>query len=223
MDDGEDLSAESAIAPSRRDPRRATLGGGGTGGSSPAAVRTMSENFGSIPQTPIPVVETERLVLRGFVGEDLDAFAAISADPQTMQYVGGVRSREDVWNAIAVISGHWALRGFGMWAVDEKETGRLVGRIGLYHPEGWPGIEVGWVLARDVWGRGYATEGAKASVRYAYDAVRVDRLITIIDPRNERSIRVAERLGASFSEQITLRGTVVNVYDVPPLPGPTTS
>jgi RimJ/RimL family protein N-acetyltransferase len=165
----------------------------------------------------IDELETERLVLRGFREEDLDPYAEISADEETMRYMGGgvPGSREDTWRGMAIVLGHWALRGFGLWAVEEKATGRFIGRIGIHNPEGWPGVEVGWMLARDRWGHGYATEGARASVRYAYDVAGIDDLITMIDPANHRSIRVADKLGATLRERIEFRGKLVNIYAVP--------
>jgi RimJ/RimL family protein N-acetyltransferase len=143
--------------------------------------------------TSIDHLETERLLLRAFRESDLDPFAEITADGETMRYLG-VGTREDTWRSMAMALGHWSLRRFGFWAVEEKGTGRFIGRIGIYHPEGWPGTEVGWLLARDRWGLGYATEEARASVRYAYEVIGVDDLISIIDPDNIRSIRVAEKL-----------------------------
>ncbi|MEK7387244.1 MAG: GNAT family N-acetyltransferase, partial [candidate division NC10 bacterium] len=82
-----------------------------------------------------------------------------------------------------------------LWAVEERDGGRLIGRIGCHYPEGWPGFEVGWALARQYWGRGYAFEGARAALNHAFTALAQDRVISLIHPANERSIRLAERLG----------------------------
>ena len=96
----------------------------------------------------IPTLETERLRLRAFREDDLDAFAAIYADAEVMRFIGdgNVADRDGTWRVMSLLLGHWQLRGYGIWAAEEKETGALVGRIGLWNPEGWPGLEVGWLL-----------------------------------------------------------------------------
>jgi len=118
----------------------------------------------------IPELETERLRLHAFRNEDLDAYAAMCADPEVMRYLGtGVTlSREDAWRSMASFLGHWALRGYCMWALEEKATGDLVGRAGFLNPEGWPGFELGWTLGRSYWGRGFATEAARRALDFAF-------------------------------------------------------
>ncbi|HEX8118640.1 MAG TPA: GNAT family N-acetyltransferase, partial [Pyrinomonadaceae bacterium] len=142
-------------------------------------------------------LETERLVLRMFRESDTDAYADMVGDPEVMRFLGGGKpvSREEAWRNMAMILGHWQLRGYGMWAVEEKESAEMVGRVGCWNPEGWPGLEVGWTLRRRFWGRGYATEAARASVEYAFDELNRTRVISLIAPENLNSIRVAERLG----------------------------
>lgn len=145
----------------------------------------------------IPELHTERLVMRGFREEDLDEWAAISADPEVTRWVGdddGL-SREDAWRQMAYFLGHWELRGCGQWALVERDGGRLVGRAGLMYPEAWPGLEVGWLVAREFWGRGYAPEAGRASMDWARDALGADHIISLIEDANERSARVAEKLG----------------------------
>ncbi len=92
--------------------------------------------------------------------------------------------------------GHWHLRGYGLWAVVERATGRLIGHLGYLDPEGGHGFEMGWALARHAWGKGYALEGCRAAVDYAFAALDRDRIVCLIHPDNARSIRVAGRLGA---------------------------
>jgi RimJ/RimL family protein N-acetyltransferase len=145
----------------------------------------------------IPELETERLVLRGFGDADLDEWAALCADPEVMRWVGepeGI-SREQSWRDIAYMAGHWVLRGFGLWAVVERDGGAIVGRTGLTRPEGWPGIEVGWRIAHDRWGRGYAPEAAAAAVEWGREALGLDHVISLIEDHNLASGRVAEKLG----------------------------
>lgn len=159
-------------------------------------------------------LETERLLLRPLRGDDLDAYAEIVADPETMRFMGGPRDRARAWKDIAWCLGHWTLRGYGLWAVEERASGDLVGRIGLINPEGWPGLEVGWLLARSHWGLGYATEGGRAALGHAFDTVRAGHVISLIAPGNSASIRVAERLGESLEGRTELFGEEVLIYGI---------
>ncbi|HET9251884.1 MAG TPA: GNAT family N-acetyltransferase [Candidatus Eisenbacteria bacterium] len=162
------------------------------------------------------ILETKRLLLRSFTEGDLDAYAAMHADPEVMRYLnsGTPLSRGDAWRSMAVMVGHWTLRGFGMWAVEEKSTGAVVGRVGLYEPEGWPGQEVGWALARAHWGKGYAFEAAEASLDHAFHTLHWPRAISLIDPDNQRSIRLAERLGERFVREVELQGRATLLYGI---------
>ena len=162
----------------------------------------------------IPSLETDRLLLREWREADLDAYARICADEQFARYFGQPLEREDAWRQMALYAGHWELRGFGLWAVEEKASGAFVGRTGLYEPEGWPGLEVGWGLDPAVWGRGYATEAGSASLDYAWRVLGAERVISIIDPDNARSIAVAERLGETFERRWRLRTLPVVIYGV---------
>ncbi len=165
----------------------------------------------------IPELETERLLLRALGPRDLDAYAAMYADPEVMRFLehGRPLDRGAAWRSMAVHLGHWRLRGYGQWALVERSSGELVGRAGLWQPEGWPGLEVGWLLARRHWGRGFATEAGGAAVAYAFEVVGVDRVVSLIRPENGASIRVAERLGERFERAIELGGNEVHVYCLP--------
>jgi RimJ/RimL family protein N-acetyltransferase len=145
----------------------------------------------------IPELRTERLLMRGFREEDLDAWAEICADPEVTRWVGDSKpvSREDAWRLMAYFLGHWELRGFGQWALVEERTGELVGRAGLLRPEAWPGLEVGWLVRREHWGRGFAPEAGRASMEWARSELGAERIISLIEDANHRSARVAEKLG----------------------------
>jgi len=162
----------------------------------------------------IPRLETERLVLRGFEEGDLDAYAAMTGDPEVMRYMGrGPFDRADAWREIALYVGHFELRGYTHWALELRETGELVGRCGPWRPEGWPALEVGWLLAREHWGRGYATEAGRAAIDYAWSELGADRVISLVLPGNERSAKVARRLGGEPAERVVVRGLESDVYE----------
>jgi len=145
----------------------------------------------------IPVIETERLILRGFEVRDLDDFADMSADEDTMKFVGGRKTRFESWNSMTAALGHWVLRGFGMFAVEEKSSGRLIGIIGPLFPDGWPENEIGYILAKHAHGKCYATEAAVASLKYAYQELGWTTAISLIDADNAASQNVARKLGAA--------------------------
>ncbi|HEX8222393.1 MAG TPA: GNAT family N-acetyltransferase [Allosphingosinicella sp.] len=148
-----------------------------------------------------PTLETDRLILRPPEERDLDGFAEMMADEEAARFVGGVQGRAAAWRGMAAVAGSWALRGYGMFSVIEKSSGRWVGRLGPWQPEGWPGAEVGWGLLPDAWGKGYATEGAEAAIRWAFDSLGWDDVIHCIAPANTPSARVAERLGSTLRGQ----------------------
>jgi RimJ/RimL family protein N-acetyltransferase len=163
---------------------------------------------------PIPTLTTDRLVLRAFEDRDLDAYAGIMSDPEVTKYLGDAKplSRADAWRQMAMILGHWSLRGFGLWAVEERATGRLLGRIGCQHPEGWPDFEVAYTLGRSYWGRGFAQEGARAALTYARETLKRPVIISVIRAANAGSIHVATMLGARRGETVEFFGAPADIY-----------
>ena len=161
-------------------------------------------------------LESTRLRLRQFRESDLDTLADIYADQETMRYIGEGKTftRGETWRAIAGMLGHWMLRGYGMWALELKSTGELIGRVGFIEPDGWPGFELGWTVARPHQGRGYATEAAAAALDHAFITLGKSRVISLIRPENFASIRVAEKLGETLREEITLLGSVARLYAI---------
>ena len=143
-----------------------------------------------------PVLETERLILRPPKQADLDGWAQMMGDEEAARYIGGVQPRAASWRGLASMAGSWSLLGFGMFSVVEKDTGRWVGRIGPWMPEGWPGTEVGWGLDRRYWGKGYAAEAAAATIDWVFDELGWTEVIHCIDPANINSQNVAKRLGS---------------------------
>lgn len=162
----------------------------------------------------IPELETERLRLRALRIDDLDAYAGMYAEPDVMRFLegGAPLDRAAAFRSMALHLGHWQLRGFGQWALEERVTGTFVGRAGLWQPDGWPGLEVGWILDRAAWGRGYATEAGGAAMDFAFDVLHADEVISLIRPGNESSIRLAERLGESYQRTVQLLGSESRLY-----------
>ena len=165
---------------------------------------------------PNPELETDRLQLRQFREGDLDAYARITGDAEAMRFIarGAPFDRDEAWRSLAYLLGHWWIRGYGLWAAEEKASGELIGRIGLYRPEGWPGLEVGWLVARERWGEGFATEGGRAALAHGFTALGARRVISAIAPENRASIRVAEKLGLRYAESRQIAGKTVSIHAI---------
>lgn len=145
---------------------------------------------------PGPTLETARLILRPPALEDLDGWADMMTDPVAARFIGGVMGRSQSWRMLAAMAGSWAIQGFAMFSLIEKDSGRWVGRIGPWQPEEWPGTEVGWGLHPAAWGKGYAIEAATAAIDWAFDTLGWSEVIHCIDPENTPSQQVARRLGS---------------------------
>ena len=145
----------------------------------------------------IPTLETDRLILRAPREEDFAAEYDFFASDAS-RFVGGPLPDHRTWRALASVIGHWALRGFGFWALEDKATGTYQGRVGLWFPLGWKEREIGWTLMPHATGKGFATEAALVARAHAYDVLGWDTAISQIDPANEASKAVAHRLGASY-------------------------
>lgn len=162
-----------------------------------------------------PILTTERLRLRMFVDEDFDQYAAIHMDPDVTRFTARVQfTRMDAWRHMAMILGHWVLRGYGMWAVEEAATGKLVGRVGFHNPDGWPAFELGWTIGKPWWGKGYASEAAKRCLKYAFEDMGREHVISLIDPENTSSIRVAERIGEKVEGDVEVGGHRLLIYGI---------
>ena len=155
-----------------------------------------------------PTLETDRLRLRPFVDDDVEAYFALYDTPEVRRslHVADSFSRDDAWTHLALWRGQWALRGTGQWALERRDTGAFIGRAGSHLPErvGWPGLEIGWTLHPDHWGHGYATEAGRAAVDWCFANHDVDELVSVILPENTASQAVARRLGFVLSEERTL-------------------
>src|SRR6266850_541854 len=162
----------------------------------------------------IPQLTTDRLLLRACRPDEFEPYAAMMANPAVGRFLmdGRPLSRTEAWRQMAMFIGHWHLRGYGLWAVEERATGQLIGRIGHFNPEGWPGFELGWVLGKPYWGRGYATEGARRALDHAFTDMGRDHVISLIYPANAASIHVAENIGEALEGRVELFGHETLVY-----------
>lgn len=143
-------------------------------------------------------IETDRLILRSTRPEDFEGWAALMGDEENSRHIGGPQPRAVAWRGFLSMAGAWAIQGYGMFSVIEKASGRWIGRLGPWCPEGWPGTEVGWGLLREVWGEGYATEGSAAAIDWAFGHLGWSEVIHTIAPDNLASQQVARRLGSSL-------------------------
>jgi RimJ/RimL family protein N-acetyltransferase len=144
------------------------------------------------------MIETERLVLRPIDPErDFEPWAQAMADEQTVRYLGTrPMNRAEAWRSMALALGHWSIRGYGFFTVENKATGEWIGRVGPWFPEGWPDREVGWTISPDHLRQGYATEAGRASIDYVFDNLGWSNVVHVILEGNRASIAVAEKLGS---------------------------
>jgi RimJ/RimL family protein N-acetyltransferase len=164
-----------------------------------------------------PVLETERLFLRMLRESDFEEYAAIHMDPEVTRFTARMQfDRMDAWRHLAMILGHWQLRGYGMWGVFEKGSQALVGRVGFYYPDGWPELELGWTMGKASWGKGYAPEAARVCLDYAFNVMKREHVISLIDPLNVASIRVAEKIGETVEGDVVIQGHRLLIYGARP-------
>ena len=162
----------------------------------------------------IPVIETARLRLTALSERHFDDYAAMLADPASTRWIGDGQplDRTNAWRSLAMLIGHWHLRGYGMWALELKDTGEFIGRAGLMRPEGWPDLELGWMLKPDFRHHGYATEAGSAILDFAWHALGSPRVISLVKIGNEASDRVAERLGGEHIDDMDFFGAHNHVF-----------
>lgn len=150
-----------------------------------------------------PTLETDRLILRGWSAEDIKPFLRINQDPRVTEYLSGPLDHSDVIEFARRATEHFETHGFGLWAVEPKRAvdgapGALIGFVGLAVPRFdahfMPSVEIGWRLAPEAWGQGFATEGGRAAVAFAFDEARLSELVSFTVPANRRSRAVMERL-----------------------------
>ena len=119
------------------------------------------------------------------------------ADEENSRYIGGPQPRALAWRGFLCMAGAWAIQGFAMFSVIDRSSGQWLGRLGPWHPEAWPGAEVGWALRRDAWGKGYAQEGCTAAIDWTFEHLGWTEMIHSIHPDNRASQALAQRLGST--------------------------
>jgi RimJ/RimL family protein N-acetyltransferase len=156
-----------------------------------------------VPEAPVLV--TQRLRLRAWKESDLPAFAALNADPRVMEHFPKLLTRAESDERAVKIMDHFDRHGFGLWAVEVAGGPDFIGFVGLnvpaYEAHFTPCVEIGWRLAYDYWNKGYASEGAKAAVAFAFDELQLDEIVSMTVPANRRSRAVMERLGMTHSPE----------------------
>ena len=162
----------------------------------------------------VPLLETERLILREPRLSDLDAFVAFGLSDRS-KFVGGPMEPWQSWNSLMTVTGHWVMRGFGWWILEDKATGRTAGRVGIGHHLDWPEPELGWHLYQGFEGRGLAYEAAVAARNHAYEKMGFGPLISLVDRENEGSAKLARRLGAVPEGELNIRGADCVIYRHP--------
>lgn len=149
-------------------------------------------------------LETPRLILRPPQMQDFEAWATYHGDEIATRFIGGCQPRPTAWRSFMTMCGCWHMTGIAMFSVIEKSSGEWIGRLGPWNPEGWPEPEIGWGIAREHWGKGYASEGAAAAMDYAFDVLGWDRVIHCIDEANLASQGVAKKLGSAYLRRVQL-------------------
>jgi RimJ/RimL family protein N-acetyltransferase len=162
----------------------------------------------------IPQIATERLLLRAWHDDDRRPFARMNADGRVSEHLLAPITRADSDELVDRVQACWRDRGYGLWAVERRDSGCFVGYVGLwpatFDAHFTPAVEVGWRLAPQHWGHGFATEGGRAALRYGYDVLGLDEIVSFTADANVRSWRVMERLG--------MRRDTDGAFDHPAMP-----
>jgi len=161
-------------------------------------------------------VETERLVLRQPEASDVQPMFEIHQDPDVVRFLGSGTPGDITvaWRNVAMMIGHWQMRGYGPWIITRRDDSAIIGRAGIWHAEGGPGVELGWMIRRDAWGLGFATEAARAALEWAWHHVNTDRIVSVINADNRPSLRIAEKLGQSLERRDSVNGSDVLTFAI---------
>ena len=158
-------------------------------------------------------IETSRLVLRCFKEDDWLDLHRLYSDPECTRYtIQRTLTEGESWRTMATMIGHWQIRGYGPYAVEDKATGKVMGPVGLWYPNDWPEPEIKWALASGYWGCGYASEAARAVKQVAAEYMPETSLISLIFSDNQPSIKLAEAIGATFEREFEFRGQTAHIF-----------
>jgi RimJ/RimL family protein N-acetyltransferase len=163
-----------------------------------------------------PDVETDRLRLRAFTPEDLDDLHLVFGDPQVMKYISGgtPRSREETEIGLGRTIEGWQRRGFGFWAVTLRDDDKLIGYCGLIFLDDTTEVEVAYGFRRSEWGKGFATEAARACLRWGFEELKLERIVAVVNPENLASQRVLEKLGMTYTRIAHHYDTDLKYYEI---------
>ncbi len=164
----------------------------------------------------IPVLQTERLTMRGPEADDFPLYRDFYADAEGSGHYGGPKRADEAFQRLAADIGHWHLKGFGKWILVERASGKAVGGCGIVHPDGWPSHELTWWLTRDARGTGYATEASRAAITFGYEALGWDTVETHMRDTNTAARALVTRLGAEVIRRETFPdGVTRDVFRLP--------
>lgn len=166
------------------------------------------------PRLDIPVIDTEDLVLRGYTEADFEPFAAFCASDRA-RFAGGPIDRASAWRSFMAAVGHWALRGYGMWMVEHRNSGAAAGRVGIILNESWDEPELAWHIFDGFEGQGLAYQASIAARRHAALQMGLNAVMSYIDPANTRSLALAQRLGATYERDGTVLGNPCQIWRHP--------
>jgi RimJ/RimL family protein N-acetyltransferase len=162
----------------------------------------------------IPRLTTPRLLLREYRPADFDAYAESMADPETAKFLGGTVDRRTSWRMFLAATGSWPLHGAGWWALEVRETGEVVGEVGVFVREAAPDFEIGWNLYRRFWRQGFAIEAARAALDFAFEGHRAKRVIAHIESANRASVAISEKLGMTYESEVDFFGETLGRYAI---------
>lgn len=164
----------------------------------------------------LQMIDTPRLILRRFAKVDLDALTSLNEDPEVMRYIGDGKPQtpEQTVSRLNAIIEHYTDHGFGLWATIDKTSGAFVGFCGLQLLDQSAEVEVGYRLARRVWGRGIATEAARVCLQYGFEELALARIVAVVHPENLASQRVVEKIGLQYVKDATFYNTGVRYYAI---------
>ena len=165
----------------------------------------------------IPELTSPRLIMRAPREEDFPIYRAFYADSEASQFYGGPLIASNAWKQLAMELGHWYLKGYGMWSLELRSTGEMIGGCGFWWPGGWPRPELTWWLVKSFRGSGFATEASFSAIDFAYQELNWSSVETHLDDENEAARKLVFRLGGSVLVREDFPDRVErNVYSIPP-------